>query len=288
MPRASIKNCDIYYSHNGVEPSDDKPSLVLVHGAGGQEQDWPVTWRGAKNATRFMGLTQKSHGRQLDRFPVYALDLPGHGKSGGDSRETVDAYADAVAAFLDALDLQRVLLVGHSMGAAIALSLAVRHNPSLAGIALIGGSSRMVVSDAILEGLKTDFEATIDAIVKYSWHRNTGTFFKQKARQRMLDAGPAVVYDDFLACSRFDLTDRLADITVPVLVIASDSDRMVPMDKSREMADALPHSVFVSFENCGHFLHVEETGQVAHALVSFLAAPLMATGAAHDSRAPLS
>ena len=270
MPLVSIGQHDLFYSHNGVGPRDDGLSLVLVHGAGGQEQDWPVAWRSARNTTRFMGLTRKSHGRQLDRFPVYAVDLPGHGRSGGNSRDTVDAYADAVAAFLDAMDLRRVLLVGHSMGAAIALSLAVGHHPRLAGIALIGGSSRLVVSDAILEGLQTDFEATIDAIVKYSWHRNTSAFFKQKGRQRMLDAGPAVVYDDFLACSRFNLSDRLAEVTVPALVIASDQDRMVPMDKSRSMAEAMPNGVFVGLENCGHFQHIERTGKVADALLSFL------------------
>ncbi len=270
MPLVSIGPHDLSYSHNGVEPRDDRLSLVLVHGAGGQELDWPMAWRSTSDMTRLMGLTPKSHGGQLDHFPIYAVDLPGHGKSGGDSCDTVEAYADAIAAFLEALKLERVLLVGHSMGAAIALTLAVRHETRLAGIALIGGSSRLVVTDAILHGLQSDFEPTVDNIVKYSWFKNTGAFFKQKNRQRILDAGPKVVYNDFLACSRFNLSDRLSDVEIPVLVIASDNDRMVPMDKSQKMAGSFADGTFVGLENCGHFQQIEQTSRVADALASFL------------------
>ena len=78
------------------------------------------------------------------------------------------------------------------------------------------------------------------------------------------------MYGDFLACSRFDLSERLEEIGVPVLVIASDGDRMVPLKVSREMAEKLPNSKFVSLENCGHFQHIEQAAKVAGELVTFL------------------
>ena len=86
----------------------------------------------------------------------------------------------------------------------------------------------------------------------------------------MLDAGAKTVHSDFLACSRFDLSDRVVEIVVPVLVIASDYDRMVPLNVSWEMAEVLKDSYFVSLENCGHFQHIEQTSKVAAELVSFL------------------
>ena len=86
----------------------------------------------------------------------------------------------------------------------------------------------------------------------------------------MLDAGSQTVHGDFLACSNFDLTDRLGKITVPVLVIASDCDRMVPLKVSWEMANKLPNAKFVSLVNCGHFQHIEQTSKVAAELSSFL------------------
>ena len=74
---------------------------------------------------------------------------------------------------------------------------------------------------------------------------------------------------DFLACSRFDLSARLEEIVVPVLVIASDCDRMVPFNVSWEMAKILKNSYFISLENCGHFQHIEQTSKVAGELVTF-------------------
>ena len=95
-------------------------------------------------------------------------------------------------------------------------------------------------------------------------------YFREKAKQRMMDAGSKTVHGDFLACSNFDLSERLEEIAVPVLVIASDGDRMVPLKVSREMAENLPNAEFVSLENCGHFQHIEQTAKVAGELVTFL------------------
>lgn len=259
------------YTFNGVEEREDGKKLVLIHGAGGQEVDWPMAWRSVNDITRSLGLTPKDHGGKLDDFPIYAVDLPGHGKSGGQSMKSVREYADAVAAFVDAMDLKNVCLVGHSMGAGIALTIANNNNKRVSSIAMIGGASKMIVSDSILDGLKNNFVPTIDNIVKYSWYKNTGAFFKQKMRQRMIDAGSDVVFDDFFACSQLDLSERLEHVHIPALVIASDFDRMVPLDVSRKMADKMGNAKFVPLEKCGHFQHIEQTGKVAEEIANFLA-----------------
>lgn len=270
MPNISVGDHDLSYSFNGVADREDGLTLVLVHGAGGKFADWPVAWRSNADMTRLVGLTPKSHDGELDQYPVYAVDLPGHGASGGTSLDTVDAYAAEIATFLEALDLKKVFLIGHSMGAAIALTLAVQQNPRLASIGLIGGSSKLVVSPAILDGLQNSFEATVDNIIRYSWHKKTSDFFKQKGRQRMLEAGSDVVYDDFLACSRFDLSEQIDDLDLPVLVIVSTGDRMVPPETSGAMAERLKNCRHVVLEDCGHFQHMEQVGRVADELTSYL------------------
>ena len=270
MAKISLNEYDLSYSFNGVSNSGGGISLLLIHGAGGQEVDWPLAWRSLDDLTRALGLTPKDHGGELDNYPIYSLDLPGHGKSGGKSQTSVEKYADAVNEFVTAIKLDNVCIVGHSMGASIALNAALNKYSWLTAIAMIGGASKMFVTDAILEGLKENFEPTIENIVKYSWYKNTGAFFKQKARQRMLEAGSKVVHDDFYACSQFDVSDRLAEIDIPALVIASDYDRMVPLKISREMADQLSRSTFVTLENCGHFQHIEQTSRVAKELANYL------------------
>ena len=285
MPKVEIKNYDISYSYNGVSSGNSNPTIVLIHGAGGQEIDWPKAWRSANAQAKSMGLTPSNHGviklfnAGLDDYSIYALDLPGHGKSDGESKSTIDEYSSDVIDFLDAMELENVCLVGHSMGAAIALNAALSRRSRICSVVAIGGASKMIVTDAILEGLQNTFEATVDNIVKYSWHKKTGaiadsqqmaTYFREKAKQRILGAGSRTVHGDFLACSRFDVDNRLEEILVPVLVIASDCDRMVPIHLSREMAGKLPNAKFVVLEGCGHFQHIEQTGRVAAELANFL------------------
>jgi len=285
MPKVDIKNHGISYSFNGVSNSIGGSTIVLIHGAGGQEIDWPKAWRSANAKEKSMGLTPSNQGviklfnAGLDDYSIYAVDLPGHGKSDGESKSSIDEYSSDVMDFLDTMNLEKVCLVGHSMGAAIALNASLSQHWRICSVVAIGGASKMLVNDAILQGLQKTFESTVDNIVKYSWHKKTGAiadsqqmaaYFREKAKQRMLDAGPRTVHGDFLACSRFNLDDRLAEISVPVLVIASDCDRMVPLNVSQEMARKIPNAKFVSLEGCGHFQHIEQTNQVATELSYFL------------------
>ena len=285
MPKVSIKNGEISYGFNGVPGDVNSPKIVLIHGAGGQEIDWPMAWRSANDRNKSMGLMPSNHGvirlfnAGLDDYSIYAVDLPGHGKSEGKSKLSIDEYSNDIIDFLDAMDLKKVCLVGHSMGAAIALNASLSRHWRICSAVAIGGASKMIVNHAILQGLQNTFEATVNSIVRYSWHKKTGAvadsermaaYFREKAKQRMLDAGSKTVHGDFLACSNFDLSERLEEIGVPVLVIASDGDRMVPLKVSREMAENLPNAEFVSLENCGHFQHIEQTAKVAGELVTFL------------------
>ena len=285
MPKVVIKNHKISFSFNGVFGDIGSPKIILIHGAGGQEVDWPMAWRSSNNQNRSMGLTPSNQGvtklfnAGLENYSIYAVDLPGHGKSEGAIKSNIDEYSNFIIDFLDAMDIEHACLVGHSMGAAIALNASLSHHWRICSIVSIGGASKMIVNDAILEGLKNTFEPTVDSIVKYSWHKKTGAiadsqvmavYFREKAKQRIIGAGSKTVYGDFLACSRFDLSQRLQEITIPVLVIASDGDRMVPLDVSWEMAKDIKESYFVSLKNCGHFQHIEQSGKVAGELVNFL------------------
>lgn len=269
MPRIEIQNCEIAYSTNGAANRSDDFSVCLVHGAGGRDQDWPQAWRSIDDVTRAMGLTPASHIADLDQYPIYSVDLPGHGHSSGTGYSSVDEYADAIEGFIEALELKRVVLVGHSMGAAITLLVAIRQNPRLAAVVLIGSAAKLQVSPAILDGLQNDFENTVDAIIKYSWYKQTGAFFKEKGRQRMLETGSDVVYGDYYACADFDLTEQLDQVQVPALLIASDNDRMVRMKDSEATANTLG-AKFVGLEECGHFQHIEQTAKCAKALSEFL------------------
>ena len=112
MPKVAIKNHKISYSFNGISGKIRSPNVVLIHGAGGQEIDWPMAWRCTKDRTKSIGLTQSNHGvirlfnAGLDNYSIYAVDLPGHGKSDGKSKSSIDEYSNDIMDFLDALNLK--------------------------------------------------------------------------------------------------------------------------------------------------------------------------------------
>lgn len=229
--------------------------VVLVHGAGGNYLSWPVQMR------RISGLR------------VYALDLPGHGKSGGVGLQSIQAYADTVVRWFSAVGLSKVVLVGHSMGSAIAMKIALEYPDAVSGMILIGAGPRLDVNPRLLEECanQTTFLSAIEKIVMWSFSQETPQRMVELVGKRMAETRQGVLYGDFVACSAFDETERLAQIKQPVLVITGELDRMVPCRQAQLLADHIENSTFKVIPNAGHMAMLERPEAVAQEMLNFLA-----------------
>lgn len=256
------------FADNGVR--NPAPTLVLIHGAGGQARDWPVEWRYKMNAAQTLGVRALPPIGPLASHRVISIDLPGHGAAAGPAHTSVDGYALAVKAFLEHEGIDRAVLVGHSMGGAIALTTALAASHHVQGIVVLGSAARLGVTPEILEGLQSAFEATVNMIVKFSWSRSAPAVYRETGRRHMLAAGPETVLADFQACASYSVKDRLAELSCPVLVVAGGSDKMVPPKASRSLAEGVKHGRYVEIEGAGHFLHFEQTKAVAGEVTAFL------------------
>jgi len=255
MPYADVARGQVFYTANR-RPSDG-PALVLLHGAGGSRLNWPAELRRLGQAC-------------LPGVTVYALDLPGHGRSGGEGRDAIEDYTADVIAFLDAAGIERALVVGHSMGGAIALTMTLDYPARVTGLVLISTGARLRVAPSILEQIPTDFEAALDTIIRYAWSSEAPTKLVELGRERMRETGPDVLLKDLTACDRFDVMERLGEIDVPTLVIAGSADRLTPLKYARYLAEHISGTQLMIVEGAGHMVMLEQPAEVAKVIRRFL------------------
>jgi len=245
----------------GPEAGTDTPPLLLIHGFGGDLQNWQFN----------------QPDLAIDRV-VYAIDLPGHGGSsktisGGD----VPALARAVRSGLAALGVERFHVAGHSLGGAIALQLALDEPKRVASVTLICSA-----------GLGPEINAGyIDAFIRADKRK------EMKATVEALFADPAFVsrdmVDDLLKYKRLDgvlpalraiaggvlsdgrqttiLADRLATLEVPVQAIWGEDDAIIPAAHANAVPEARRHVL----PGAGHMVHIEKPAEVTRLIGEFVA-----------------
>jgi pimeloyl-ACP methyl ester carboxylesterase len=244
-------HADIYYH---VYQEGEQLPVILIHGAGGNHLYWPAEIR------------------RLAGYQVIALDLPGHGKSGGRGQQSIRAYAEQIMQWAQALHLPRAVVVGHSMGGAIALELALKYPEQVLGLCLVGTSARLRVSTQIFEesAHPTTYQRAIDTIIEWSFSPSSPQRLKELAAQRMVETRQTVLYGDFLACQGFDVSEQLAEIQLPALVICGEQDRMTPVRHVQFLADHLPQGRLEIVPDAGHMVMLEQPLLVAALLREFL------------------
>lgn len=252
MPTVNVAGDEIYYVRRLREGSDT--SLVFIHGAGGSHRHWIHQVRG------------------LAPVNAYALDLPGHGRSGGEARTSISSYAQFVRDFVEALGLPRVVLVGHSMGGAIVQQAALECASRVEGMVLVGTGARLRVLPSILDGLLEEFESTVDMLLGYAYADDSPQELMELGRREWLANPPQVIHGDFLACDNFDTMDRLGQIDCPTLVLCGEDDVLTPLKYAQYLERHIPNATLTVVPRAGHMVMLEQPQRVNRAIEEYLQA----------------
>lgn len=260
MPHIEINGASLHYERQG-----EGPPILFIHGLGGHADAW------ANQAARLTG------GHTCVRY-----DRRGYSPSATGSGEVVHAQHSADAeALIEALDLAPCVIVGGSLGGALAIDVACRRpdlvrgavvcEPPLFSLDADAGQSLMAdigprIGDAIEAN---DGPAFIDsfygALCSGLWER-----LDEPARDRYRANGGIAMVD--LRSPPLGVTDdRLGACDVPVLVVGGDTSHPSLRTVARRLAAACRDARFVEFEACGHVPYVEQPEQFAQAVEVFLA-----------------
>jgi pyruvate dehydrogenase E2 component (dihydrolipoamide acetyltransferase) len=237
-------------------------AVVLLHGFGGDLNNW------------LFAAPALAEGHT-----VYALELPGHGGSSKDvGPGDLEFFVDAVQQFLDSLELDRVHLVGHSLGGLVAATLTLRDPQRALSLTL-------VASAGLGEEINGEY---LDGFVSATSRRE----LKPALELLFADTGQVTrqLVDDVLKYKRIDgvdaalrsiadhvfgdgrqhvlVGDRLAELGVPLLVLWGEQDRIIPPEHARHVPERAEVHVL---EGSGHSPHMEAAGDVNRVMERFLA-----------------
>lgn len=243
--------------------------LVLIHGIGGSADDWEFQ-------VPFFSR----------RCRVIALDLPGCGQSPKTGHYSIPAFAEDVWATLDQLGVGEASLVGHSMGGAVAMQMAVNSPSRVRHLILadtlasfeIDSMRKLVLYWYRLLAVKLLGPAWLSrAVALKLFPRDEQAGIRRRVAERNALTDREVYLQTIRSVRGWTIMDRLGRLSMPTLVLAADQDYF-PVADAQTLTDALPNARLEVFRGAHHHLPLECSGRFNQLVLSFLRGEVGASG----------
>jgi aromatic-L-amino-acid/L-tryptophan decarboxylase len=237
-----------------------RTTIIALHGAGMHAGIWG-------------GITP-----HLLDYHLQAVSLPGHDpKKPGDALPTVEAMSAWLSGELSArqgTDAEaKIILMGHSMGALVALATAA--HPAVSGVILLGAAATMPVNDVLLQAAVNDPASAAEMILKWGvYHEHPQKeAVTTVVRAIMAATQPQAIGADLKACNDYTGGAAAAQaLQKPALVIAGESDKMARADQVQALADMIEGVHHALLPACGHMMMLEHPIETAAEIKAFLSA----------------
>ena len=269
-----VNGLTVHYKELG----QGSPTFILLHGFGASTFSWREVMQ---------PLSQYGRVIAYDR-PAFGLtERPMPGEWSGESPYSPEAQTKLVIGLMDALGVESAILVGNSAGGTISASVALTHPQRVQALVLVdaaiyagGGApawSRPLLGTPQMRHVGPLIARQIQAqgrtFLETAWHdpsRITPEIFAGYEKSLQVENWDRALWELTAASHSSALENRLDELTLPVLVLAGDDDRIVPTEQSVRLADELPSAELVVLAGCGHLPQEECSQSFMDALIAFI------------------
>ena len=251
----------VFAATGGKEHGPNQPLIVFLHGAGMDHSVWALQSRWFAH-----------HGGN-----VLAVDLPGHGRSAGPPLTDIPSLADWTERLIASMFCDRAALVGHSMGALIAVETAARHPDRSASLCLIGTAAKMPVHPDLLAAAKANSHDAVDMVSLWGLGARAtmggniapGVWMLASAERLLEKAAPGVLYADLAACDEYRTgAEAAAKVICPTTLILGERDMMTPVKAGLTLASLIAGAKTSVLKSAGHMLMLERPDETLDALIA--------------------
>jgi pimeloyl-ACP methyl ester carboxylesterase len=223
--------------------------LVFIHAAGSSGDEW------VQQRLAFGGA-----------YDVATPDLPGHGRATDTPLRRIEDMAEWIRR---TQDVASAVVIGHSMGAAVALTLAAGAAPR--GLALVGASVHPRVPEGFADRVARDPALAVERLAANGFARGTRAAVVERASAYLARTDPGVLAADFAATAAFDATPHLARIRVPTIVLVGAEDRLTTVADAESVARGIRGAELAIIDGAGHMVMLERPREFDERLERFLA-----------------
>lgn len=243
---------------------DGTPPVLLLHGLGADGSSWGYQIPALSEA----GMR-----------PI-APDLPGFGKSIPRAERWTIAYvAEDLARFLIGLNVEKLTIVGISMGGTIALQLALEYPQLVQKLVLASTFACLrpkhfdemgyLVGRFVVANLRGK-EYQADAVARRLFPKPEQEELRREMIRRILQADQRIYRQAMQALALFDVRRRLKEIQVPTLIISGQSDTTVPLENQKDLIEGIPGARQVVFADAGHAVIADQATRFNQELIAFI------------------
>ena len=253
----TLQDKNFFASDTGQGVESSKDTIVFLHGSGLSHIVWSLTEQFFSNKD----------------FNVLSIDLPGHGNSDGPCLDSIEKIAEWLEKVFIKLNLDNLILVGHSQGCLEMLEYAFKYKQRLKKIVFIGGSNKMPVHPDLIELAQNGDSDAVKLMMKWGYEGSKkfiGGNPVEKIIQSPRDISEILAVD-LIACNNYTNGSEAARlIDCPSLLIFGSLDKMVNLEAGKKFSSLIKNSTTHIIEGCGHMIMIEKAFEMRDKVLEFL------------------